>query len=51
MGRRGGVDGRAVDYTMNGVTDGFASVLGLSLVRGRWFGRDDDAAHLWGDET
>ena len=38
------VDGRTVEYTMNGVTDGFAAVLGLSLVQGRWFGRDDDAA-------
>lgn len=37
------VNGRNVDYTMNGVTDGFAAVLGLSLVQGRWFGRDDDA--------
>lgn len=37
------VDGRNVEYTMNGVTDGFAAVLGLSLVQGRWFGREDDA--------
>ncbi len=27
------VDGRNVDYTMNGVTDGFAAVLGLSARR------------------
>jgi putative ABC transport system permease protein len=37
------VDGREVAYTTNAVTDGYAEVLGLSLVQGRWFGRDDDA--------
>lgn len=26
------------------VTDGFAEVMGLRLVQGRWFGREDDAA-------
>jgi len=46
-GRWGGVakvGGRDVWYSRDGVTDGFAEVFGLSLVRGRWFARDDDAA-------
>jgi putative ABC transport system permease protein len=38
------IGGRSVEYTMNGVTDGFAAVFELSLVQGRWFSRDDDAA-------
>lgn len=39
------VNGRSVDYTMDGVTDGFADVFGLTLVEGRWFGREDDGAN------
>ena len=39
------VNGRSVSYTMDGVTDGFADVFGLSLVEGRWFGREDDGAN------
>jgi putative ABC transport system permease protein len=38
------VGGREIAYSMDGVTDGFAEVFGLTLVQGRWFNRDDDAA-------
>jgi len=38
------IGGREVHYSRNGVTDGFAEVFGLSLVQGRWFSREDDAA-------
>jgi putative ABC transport system permease protein len=38
------VDGRHYDYRLNGVSDGFASVMGLEVVRGRWFSREDDGA-------
>jgi putative ABC transport system permease protein len=38
------IGGREVDYSMDGVTDDFAKVYSLNLVRGRWFGPDDDAA-------
>jgi len=37
-------NGRHLEYGANQVTDGFAQVMGLRLVRGRWFSREDDAA-------
>ena len=39
------VNGRSVSYTMDGVTDGFADVFGLTMVEGRWFGREDVGAN------
>jgi len=36
--------GRSVQYELDEVTDGFADVMRLSLVRGRWFSREDDGA-------
>jgi len=38
------VDGRSYDFEWNRVSDGFASVLRLEVVRGRWFSREDDGA-------
>ena len=38
------VDGRKYDYSLDAVTDGFAQVMGLQIVDGRWFGREDDGA-------
>jgi putative ABC transport system permease protein len=38
------VDGHAYDYMMDEVTDRFRDVLGLQVVRGRWFSAEDDAA-------
>ncbi|MFI5182978.1 MAG: ABC transporter permease [Vicinamibacteria bacterium] len=37
-------DGRHFEYELNRVTDDFAKVMGLEVVRGRWFDRQDDAA-------
>jgi putative ABC transport system permease protein len=34
--------GRMIEYSSNEVTDGFKDVLGLQIVQGRWFGREDD---------
>jgi putative ABC transport system permease protein len=39
-----GHDGRRVSYRVAHVSDDFARVMGLSLVRGRFFTREDDAA-------
>jgi putative ABC transport system permease protein len=36
--------GRRVEYGNNEVTDEFKDVLGLRIVQGRWFGREDDGA-------
>ena len=36
--------GRQVDYGVNPVTDTFPQVIGLRLIAGRWFGREDDGA-------
>jgi putative ABC transport system permease protein len=36
--------GRDYDYELNVVTDRFPEVMGLEVVRGRWFSREDDAA-------
>jgi putative ABC transport system permease protein len=36
------VDGRTLDYGANEVTDAFADVMGIHLVRGRWFNAADD---------
>jgi putative ABC transport system permease protein len=38
------VDGRAYDYSLNEVTDSFGDVMGLEVMRGRWFSRADDGA-------
>jgi putative ABC transport system permease protein len=37
-------DGRRIEYGNNEVTDEFKDVLGLRIVQGRWFGREDDGA-------
>lgn len=37
-------DGRRVSYRANNATDGFGDILGLRVVKGRWFSREDDAA-------
>jgi putative ABC transport system permease protein len=39
-----GLEGRQVETVANGVTDDFDDVLGVRLLAGRWFSRDDDAA-------
>jgi putative ABC transport system permease protein len=38
------VDGRRYAYEINVVDDAFGEVLGLTVTRGRWFSREDDAA-------
>ena len=38
------IDGREIPYQQNEVTDDFDEVLGLEVVRGRWFSREDDGA-------
>ena len=38
------VDGRSYDYMLNRVTDSFRDVMGLEVLRGRWFSREDDGA-------
>ncbi len=38
-------DGRRVEYRRNEVTDDFDKVTGLTLARGRWFGKEDDGAN------
>jgi putative ABC transport system permease protein len=35
-------NGRRIEYGNNEVTDEFKDVLGLRIVQGRWFGREDD---------
>jgi putative ABC transport system permease protein len=37
---------RVIRYQVNEVTDGFKDVMGLSLVSGRWFGKEDDGANF-----
>ena len=36
--------GRQIDYGLNHVTDTFPQVIGLRLIAGRWFSREDDGA-------
>jgi putative ABC transport system permease protein len=36
--------GRLIEYGHNEVTDDFKDVLGLQIVQGRWFGREDNGA-------
>lgn len=36
--------GRHVDFGVNNVTDGYAELLNIPIVEGRWFSREDDAA-------
>jgi putative ABC transport system permease protein len=38
------VDSRTIDYYVDEVTDDFKDVLGIQVVRGRWFSREDDGA-------
>jgi putative ABC transport system permease protein len=40
------VGDREIRYEINEVTDGFKDVMGLTLVSGRWFGREDDGANF-----
>jgi putative ABC transport system permease protein len=40
------IGGRQVEMEANLVTDGFADVMGLEVVAGRWF-REDDGAQAW----
>jgi putative ABC transport system permease protein len=37
--------GRGLSYEVDQVGDSFAQVFGLKLVRGRWFGREDDGGN------
>ncbi|HET9532462.1 MAG TPA: FtsX-like permease family protein, partial [Blastocatellia bacterium] len=39
-------DDRVIRYQVNEVTDSFKDVMGLSLVSGRWFGKEDDGANF-----
>ena len=36
--------GRHIDFGVNNVTDGYAELLNIPVVEGRWFSREDDAA-------
>jgi putative ABC transport system permease protein len=38
------IGGRQVEYSLNEVTDGFPDVIGVRLLSGRWFTREDDGA-------
>jgi len=38
------IGGRQIDYGVNDVTDGFPAVIGVHLLSGRWFNREDDGA-------
>ena len=38
------VNGRQLELIMDDVTDDYAKVMGLKVVRGRWFSAEDDAA-------
>jgi putative ABC transport system permease protein len=40
------VNGRGIDVTRDTVTDGFATVLRMPLLRGRWFTADDETAKM-----
>jgi putative ABC transport system permease protein len=39
------VNGHEVHFLVNSVTDDFKDVFGIKLVRGRWFGKEDDGAN------
>src|SRR5262245_53468512 len=39
------VKGRNIRYWVNGMTDDAKEVFGLNIVRGRWFGKEDDGAN------
>jgi putative ABC transport system permease protein len=39
--------GRGLTYNVDLFTDDFIKVLGLQVVRGRWFGRQDDGQNYW----
>jgi putative ABC transport system permease protein len=39
--------GRGLIYDIDQVTDDFIKVFGLQVVRGRWFGRQDDGQNYW----
>lgn len=41
-----GFEGRKVRMTRDSVTDGYEKVMRMKLVRGRWFGSEDEAANL-----
>ena len=38
------IDGRRIEFDRNYATDDFAKVMGLNLVEGRWFSREDDGS-------
>jgi putative ABC transport system permease protein len=40
-----GLNGREIRYEQNEVTDSFKDVLNLTMIAGRWFGREDDGAN------
>jgi putative ABC transport system permease protein len=40
------LDGREVQYTLTRATDSFADVMGIQVVAGRWFSREDDGAAI-----
>ncbi len=39
--------GRGLMWDVDQVTDDFIKVFGLQVVRGRWFGRQDDGQNYW----
>ncbi|MEW6126450.1 MAG: ABC transporter permease [Acidobacteriota bacterium] len=39
-------NGKTVEYERDEVTDGFSEVLGLNIVAGRWFSKEDDGANF-----
>lgn len=41
-----GIEGKTIFLTHDDVTDGFADVMKLQVVRGRWFGPQDEAANV-----
>jgi len=43
--RRDKKRGLNIEYQINQVSDDLPAVLGINLVRGRWFGREDDGAN------
>jgi putative ABC transport system permease protein len=39
------INGRDIEFSSNEVTDDYFNVMKLKLLRGRWFGKDDDGVH------
>ncbi len=41
------INGRDVTLKLDDVTDGFAEVMQMKVIRGRWFSAEDDASPYW----